>query len=390
MKFRLVDSGWDKVLDAALAADHAIIRVVCPFIKKRGAERLLKYGRPKTLQVITRFNLDDFCNGVSDVNALRCLLDHGARIRGVRDLHAKMYVFGTKRAIVTSANLTDAAMLRNHEFGFVAEGRSVIDRCCQYFDDFWKVAGADLVASRLRQWDSRIKQYLLTVGAKADRAIKLGDEGVNARVAARPLVSNAWFDDAEQAFVKFFGEGNNRAERSMLVLDELRGSGSHWACTYPRNKRPRQVEDAAIMFIGRMVKDPDDILIYGRAIGMHYEPGRDDATAADIRRRPWKKQWPRYVRVHSGEFIRGPLSNGVSLRELEDALKSNAYASTQKHAADGKGNIDPRRAYRQMPAVQLSANAINWLNNRLESAFARHGVLSSELKQLDWPQVPRT
>jgi hypothetical protein len=201
-------------------------------------------------------------------------------------------------------------------------------------------------------------------------------------------VSTAWFDGAEQAFVKFFGEGHRSAERSTPVLDEVRGSGGHRACTYPSNKRPRQVEDSTIMFMARMVKDPDDILIYSRAIGMHHELGRDDATAADIRRRPWKQQWPHYVRVHSGEFIRGPLSNGVSLRELEDTLKSNAYASNQRRAADGKGNTDPRRAYRQMPAVQLSPEAISWLNDRLEAAFARHGVLSSELKQLDWPQVP--
>ena len=45
------------------------------------------------------------------------LLDAGASIRGIQNLHAKLYLFGTSRAIITSANLTEAALTRNQEFG---------------------------------------------------------------------------------------------------------------------------------------------------------------------------------------------------------------------------------------------------------------------------------
>ena len=38
--------------------------------------------------MITRFNLADFAEGVSDIEALRLLLDAGANIRGIRNLHA--------------------------------------------------------------------------------------------------------------------------------------------------------------------------------------------------------------------------------------------------------------------------------------------------------------
>jgi hypothetical protein len=31
------------------------------------------------------------------------------------------------------------------------------------------------------------------------------------------------------------------------------------------------------------------------------------------KQRPWQARWSRYVRVHDVEFIKGPLSNGVSL-----------------------------------------------------------------------------
>jgi phosphatidylserine/phosphatidylglycerophosphate/cardiolipin synthase-like enzyme len=67
------------------------------------------------LQAITWFNLADFAKGVSDIDALRMLLDAGASVRGIRNLHAKVYLFGVSRAIITSANLTAAALDRNHE-----------------------------------------------------------------------------------------------------------------------------------------------------------------------------------------------------------------------------------------------------------------------------------
>lgn len=107
----------NKVLDEALNTNLASIRIVCPFIKRRVVIRLLKYGRPKLLQVITRFSVSDFAAGVSDVSALRLLLENGAQIRGVLNLHAKLYQFGESRAIVTSANLTDAALTWESRLG---------------------------------------------------------------------------------------------------------------------------------------------------------------------------------------------------------------------------------------------------------------------------------
>ena len=143
-----------------------------------------------------------------------------------------------------------------------------------------------------------------------------------------------------------------------------------------------------MLFLGRMMRDPNDIRVFGRAIGMAHLPGRDDATSADIAERPWKEDWPRYVRVHNAEFVRGALKNGVSLNEMMDALKANAFASTQRNLTAGTGNTNPRRAYRQQAHVELSADGVLWLSERIERAFAAHGkVLSETLEELDWPSL---
>jgi hypothetical protein len=388
MPFRLIDQGWQNVFDSAVNGRHPELRIVCPFIKKGVAQRLLDLGKPKALRVITRFHLGDFYDGVSDTVALGLLLKHGAQVRGVSGLHAKMYLFGSARVIVTSANLTSAALTRNHEFGFEADGPAIVGPCAAYFNALWDKAGDDLTPERLAGWEA-----LLTAararGTCPTKPAGLTDEGVDAGIPADPITPPPLVDEAPQAFVKFFGTNTRRLEWSTAVLEEVDRSGSHWACTYPKGKRPRMVKDGAVMFMARMVKDPTDMLIFGRAVGQRHVPGRDDATAADIDYRAWKKDWPHYIRVHHGEFVAGTLANGVSLNALMTALGPDSFAVTQRHAARGRGNTNPRRAYLQQAAVELTAEGFAWLNHELESAFTRYGKLApADLAALDHPSSP--
>lgn len=391
--FQLIDSGWDQVLGEAVATDCAELRVVCPFIKVRTARRLLASRRPELIQVITRFHLGEMCDGVNDTAALRLLLEHGAHVRGIKGLHAKLYLFGEERAIVTSANLTEAALLRNHEFGFVSSQPEVIQRCREYFENLWKRAGHDLDLGRLEGWEGRIKAVQVT-GSRPSHSAALPDEGTAAVVeasddfatgAASPNGQTA----APQAFVKFFGQGDDRIEWTTPVLEEVRGAGCHWACTYPASKRPRSVFDGAVMFMAHFVENPNDTLIYGRATAIRHVDKRDVASQEEIDARPWKADWPMYVRVHGAEFVAGMVGNGIRLSEMMDALGSDAFAPTQRNARAGTGNINPRGSLRQQPAAELTPVAYHWLNDRLDAAFAQHGKLTrAELETLDWPDLP--
>lgn len=388
MSFRLIDTGWSKVLVDAMQHDHAAVRLVCPFIKQGAVERLLASVRPGSLQVITRFDLNDFARGVSDLSALRLLLEHRATIRGIRNLHAKLYLFGGTRAIVTSANLTLAALDRNHEFGIVAEDAGIVSSCQQYFDDLWAKACTNLTAKKLATWEATVTAYLVG-GACPTNTTTLPDVGANTGLTADPADIPELIGYAKHAFVKFFGTSTNRADHSTDVFEEVQRAGSHRACTYPKGKRPRNVQDGDVMFIGRMVMDPNNIMIYGRAIGKRYEEGRDDATAEDIALRSWKVDWPHYVRIHNAEFVAGTLANGISLNDLMDALKSDAFMSTQRNTLKGAGNTDPRRAIMRKAAVQLTLEASVWLNERLQEAFRLHGKLApAQMGQLDWPSTP--
>jgi hypothetical protein len=92
--------------------------------------------------------------------------------------------------------------------------------------------------------------------------------------------------------------------------------------------------------------------------------------------------------VDHGEFVAGTLGNGVSLNEMMAALGSDSFASTQRHALDGDGNTNPRAAFRQQAAVELSPEARAWMNARLERTFEEHGrVPQDALSGLDWPTI---
>ena len=389
MTIRLVDAGWGTELTDALRADASALRVICPFIKVGALDRLLSH-RPGKVRVITRFNLADFAEGVSDVAALRRLLDAGGRVRGIRKLHAKLYLFGASRAIITSANLTKSALDRNHEFGLVAEDGLIVATCRAYFDDLWRRGGDDLVRDQVDAWEEAVTRHR-ALGGRPSEQTGLGDFGADAGVVdPLPVRLPAAVVDAPQAFVKFLGKSDNRVPLSCPTIEEIERAGCHWAVAYPASRRPSGVQEDATIFIARLTRDPNDIRIFGRAVGMKHQRGRDDATPADIARRPWKERWPRYIRVHHAEFVAGTMANGVSLNELMDTLEADSFAPTQRNAARGQGkNTNPRRAFMQHAAVALSPAGLSWLGDRLQAAFDAHGKVPQDaLDRFDWPDLP--
>lgn len=374
MTIQLVGGGWDRVLIEAAKADGSALRIVCPFIQVGAIKRLLRHYRSGTVQVLTRFDLADFHAGVNDLAALRLLLDANAQIRGVKNLHSKLYLFGNSQAIVTSANLTEQALFQNHEFGFLSCASDTVAEVRAYFDFLWDQAGANLSPAQLDDWERRV----LLARRKHPPASPI--DGLNDHGTSVPIVlpSTLGESPAPQAFIKFFGRGQRRRHPDTRVLDTVAMSGSNWALSYPKGKRPRIVQTGAIMFMGDLVGEddaPNDILIYGRAVAIAHEPGRDDATKADIRKMKWKADWPHYIRVEKPEFVQGTLRDCVSLNRLMDELGAEAFASTQANAHRGEGNTNPRMSYRRQAAVRLSPDGYRWVTEQLEAAFAARGKI---------------
>lgn len=381
--FRLLDSGWAGEIELEMRKRPSSVRIVCPFIKLQTALRFLKPVSPSTLEVITRFDLNGFSACVSDIDALERLLSAGAKVRGVRGLHSKMYLFGSSAVMVTSANLTEAAMFRNREFGFLAADAGIISLCEDYFNSLWHQTSKDVTLGDLDNWRETLSKARYLQKTSKEPLPDYGEtiKSESPFLATQPATAS---EIPLQSFVKFFGRSADRSDLSVSISDEVQRSGSHWACTYPTGLRPRQVQDGAVMFMTRMVRD-SDYRIYGRAIGHKHTPGDDDATAGDIEARPWKERWSHYVRVQRPIFIAGPLSAGVSMAEMMDDLGPAAFASTYRNLAAGQGNTNPRRAIMRKAAMELTPQAFAWISSRLDDAILRHGALDISGPEFDKP-----
>lgn len=397
MNVRLVDRSWGEELASCFKDETSGLRIICPFIKGGALWQIVGDAIPPDARVITRFSLQDFSAGISDIWALQDVLQAGGEVRGIKGLHAKVFIFGNTVAAVTSANLTRQGLNRNAEFGCISQQPEFVKACQGYFNKLWEHGGSSVSTPQLEEWDAVVGQFLLSAAPPGTRtglpdygastgspitAPALPDPEAGAAGAARP----SWVGEATHGHVKFFGQGDDRAPWSLSVLEEVDASGSHWACTYPKNRRPHLVEDGDVMYLARMVEQPDDYLIYGRAVALAYVDGRDDATADDIAIRPWKDEWPHYIRVHDAEFVAGEISNGIRLSTLMNELKSDSFGSTQENAAAGSGNTNPRMALRQQPAVRLSSEGLAWMNDHFDAALALHGWLAAaDIAELDWP-----
>lgn len=75
------------------------------------------------MTLLTRTDLRDFALGSSDIEALCDFARQGASVLSLAGLHATVYVFDNKAALVTSANATHSGMNRNWECGVAIEAR---------------------------------------------------------------------------------------------------------------------------------------------------------------------------------------------------------------------------------------------------------------------------
>jgi len=103
------------------------ILLCSPFIKKDVVDQLLS-AKPFDTQVdvITASNTLNYKRGSSDISAIKTLVDQGFDVRNYNNLHAKIYVFDDKKALVTSSNLTNGGFSRNFEYGLLISEDKVL------------------------------------------------------------------------------------------------------------------------------------------------------------------------------------------------------------------------------------------------------------------------
>ena len=140
-------------LRALLESTQGQLRVASAYV----TDRDLLFGiEGRKVRLLTSLMPMDVASGATQIEALRSLIESGVEckyLRGRPRFHAKVYIFGSDSAVVTSANLTGSAFESNIEVGVQVGGDSV-QQLAAWFDAFWAKADR-LDVPELAIWQER-------------------------------------------------------------------------------------------------------------------------------------------------------------------------------------------------------------------------------------------
>ena len=115
-------AGW---LERATDGCRKTIDVSSPFVGNALCDLLAKAHSSVGVTLLTRTRLVDFASGASDINAVATVAAREGSVLGLDRLHAKIYVFDEKSALVTSANATYSGLRKNAECGVAIDDPNI-------------------------------------------------------------------------------------------------------------------------------------------------------------------------------------------------------------------------------------------------------------------------
>lgn len=303
------------------------IYLISPFIAKTTVDHLLKHKCKETLiNLITRFNLNEFQSGASSLAALKELVDHGVRIKGIKNLHSKLYLFDDKSVIIGSANFTTNGFFNNFEYGIKSIDNEIITTSREYFDSLWRLSPELLDTETIESWEVILKKssHLIT-------SPKLPDFGTKATI--HESIKTKYF-------VKFFGKTEFRSDLAYHSRSEIERSHCHWALTFSGKKgKPRRYNHGDVVYMARMLNG-NDYAIFGKGTALKHIDNRDTASTEDINQIEWKVDWPIYIRVMNTEFIDSSMKNCPKMSDLMECLNYESFYNTQIKHLRGEENIN--------------------------------------------------
>lgn len=207
---RLV-SPWSDTFESLLAQASNSLLICSPYVGRGPCERLAATLRRRgmlhiPLLLLTDLSRDNMLSGSTDVGAIAglCTALPRMEVRFLRNLHAKVYVVDEQYAVVTSANLTDAGLFRNFEYGLYVHDPIAVKEVTADVTQY-ALLGSVVELTQLRQFEAVIeelralkeqieKRLRAQLRKEFDKKMREADEAI-LRVRAEGLTSHAAFAD---------------------------------------------------------------------------------------------------------------------------------------------------------------------------------------------------
>lgn len=204
-------SPWITAFDGLIAQASKSLLICSPFVGRGPCERIPSILRDRgaaniPILLLTDLSRENMLSGGTDVAALAGLCDALPRteIRFLPNLHAKVYIADEKCAVVTSANLTDAGLWRNFEYGLYIEEIELVRQIRADVTQYAEL-GSPIDSFQLRQFEHIVdelkelkvqaeKQLKATLRKEFKKKMQAADEEV-LRIRAESLSQHAAFAD---------------------------------------------------------------------------------------------------------------------------------------------------------------------------------------------------
>jgi phosphatidylserine/phosphatidylglycerophosphate/cardiolipin synthase-like enzyme len=204
-------SPCNNAFDDLISQASKSLLICSPFVGRGPCEQiaLIMHGKGTVnipILLLTDLSRDNMLSGGTDVGALAGLCDAlpSTEVRFLPNLHAKVYIADEKCAVVTSANLTDAGLYRNLEYGVYIDERKLVKRVTEDLTQYASL-GSPVSLLQLRQFERVVnelkelkldaeKKFKATLWKEFKKKIQAADEEV-LRVRAEGLSQHAAFAD---------------------------------------------------------------------------------------------------------------------------------------------------------------------------------------------------
>lgn len=125
---RLLKTPWKSEFLSLVNESESKIRITSPFIKENICNDILKTKKECTnIELITSFKLMNLYSGALDIKGIGALINNNnTTVKNYSSLHAKIYIFDDKKAIITSSNLTNGGLVNNFEYGVLIKEKNVV------------------------------------------------------------------------------------------------------------------------------------------------------------------------------------------------------------------------------------------------------------------------
>ncbi len=141
----LIQSPWEDIFLDLVEHTEEKLRITSPFIKSKTVEKMISAkGGDVSIEYITSFKLMNFYRKSSDFEALNTILRNNGIIKNYQPLHAKVYIFDQKQAIITSGNLTDGGMNTNYEYGVLIKDENNV---ASVMHDFYALFNSNITGN---------------------------------------------------------------------------------------------------------------------------------------------------------------------------------------------------------------------------------------------------